>query len=78
MKLHDADWASSVEDRNSTSGCWFSLGSTSISWTSRKQKSIALSTAEALYIATSMTSCVKLPGCGSSSVSCLDTCWMPS
>eukprot|EP00253_Pinus_taeda_P031943 PITA_31943 len=47
----------SVVDRKSTSECCFSLGSTSISWMSRKQKSVALSTAEAKYIAASMASC---------------------
>eukprot|EP00253_Pinus_taeda_P016287 PITA_16287 len=47
----------SVVDRKSTSGCCFTLGSASISWMSRKQKSVALSTAEAEYIAASMTSC---------------------
>eukprot|EP00253_Pinus_taeda_P036310 PITA_36310 len=45
-----------VVDRKSTSGCCFSLGSTSISWMSRTQKSVALSTAEAEYIAASMAS----------------------
>jgi hypothetical protein len=53
----DADWAGSVADRKSTSGCCFSLGSTMISWQSRKQSSIALNTAEAEYIATCSTSC---------------------
>eukprot|EP00253_Pinus_taeda_P025204 PITA_25204 len=53
----DADWAGSVVDRKSTSGCCFSLGSTSISWMSRKQKLMALSTAEAEYIAASMATC---------------------
>ena len=42
----DVDWAGNVEDRKSTSGCCFSLGSASISWMSKKQKSVALSTAE--------------------------------
>ena len=32
----DADWAGSVVDRKSTSGCCFTLGSASISWMSRK------------------------------------------
>eukprot|EP00253_Pinus_taeda_P021232 PITA_21232 len=53
----DADWAGSVVDRKSTSGCCFNLGSTSISWMSRKQKSVALSTAEAEYIPASMACC---------------------
>jgi hypothetical protein len=43
----DVDWAGSVSDRKSTSGCCFSLGSAMISWQSRKQSSIALSTVEA-------------------------------
>jgi hypothetical protein len=46
----DADWAGSVSNRKSTSGCYFSLGSAMISWQSRKQSSIALSTAEVEYI----------------------------
>jgi hypothetical protein len=33
----DSDWARSVADRKNTSGCCFSLGSTMISWQSRKQ-----------------------------------------
>jgi hypothetical protein len=53
----DADWAGSVSDRKSTSGCCFSLGSTMISWQSRKQSSIALSTAEAEYIVACSASC---------------------
>eukprot|EP00253_Pinus_taeda_P033747 PITA_33747 len=60
MKLHDysnVDWAGSVEDRKSTFECWFSLSAASISWMRRKQKSVAISTAETEYIATSMTSC---------------------
>jgi hypothetical protein len=47
----DSDWAGSAEDRKSTSGMCFILGSTMISWGSRKQNSIALSTKEAKYIA---------------------------
>jgi hypothetical protein len=40
----DSDWAGSVSDRKSTSGCCFSLGSAMTSWKSRKQSSISLST----------------------------------
>ena len=47
----DSDWADSVLDRKSTSGCCFNLGSTAIAWRSRKQTSVALSTTEAEYIA---------------------------
>ena len=54
IKLHgyaDSDWGGSAKDMKSTSGCCFSLGSGMISWFSRKQTSIALSIAEAEYIA---------------------------
>ena len=53
----DADWAGSVVDRKSTSGRCFTLGFALISWMSRKQKSVALSTAEAKYIAAGMACC---------------------
>ena len=53
----DADWAGSTMDKKSTSGCCFSLGSGVVSWFSRKQKSVALSSAEAEYIAASMATC---------------------
>jgi hypothetical protein len=46
----------SVVDRKSTSGYCFSVGSAMISWSSRKQGSVAQSTAEAEYIADSTTS----------------------
>eukprot|EP00253_Pinus_taeda_P027259 PITA_27259 len=46
-----------VGERRSTSGCCFSLHSASISWMSRKQKSVALSTVEVEYIVASMASC---------------------
>ena len=46
--------------RKSTSGCCFSLGSTAVSWFSRKQKSIALSSAEDEYMAASLASCEAL------------------
>jgi hypothetical protein len=50
----DSDWAGSTVDRKSTSGCCFSLGSAMVSWCSRKQTFVALSTAEAEYIAVCM------------------------
>ena len=53
----NADWASTVVEHKSTSGCYLNLASASISWMSRKQKSMSLSTAEAEYIATSMACC---------------------
>ena len=53
----DSDWAGSVIDRKSTSGCCFSMGSGVISWFSRKQSCVALSTAEAEYVASCSASC---------------------
>ena len=41
----DSDWEGNAIDRNSTSGCCFSMGSGVISWFSRKQSCVALSTA---------------------------------
>ena len=43
--------------RKSTSGGCYSLGSTMISWFSRKQSSVSLSTAEEKYIAAWSASC---------------------
>ncbi|CAM8932015.1 unnamed protein product [Rhodiola kirilowii] len=48
----DADWVRNAEDRKSTSGGCFFLGNNLVSWFSKKQNSISLSTAEAEYIAT--------------------------
>ena len=47
----NANWAGSVDDRNSTSGGYFYLGNNLVSWMSKKQNSVSLSTAEAKYIA---------------------------
>ena len=53
----DADWAGSTVDRKSTSGYCFSLELGMTSWCSRKQKFVALSSAEAKYVAASTASC---------------------
>jgi hypothetical protein len=47
----DADWAGCKIDRKSTSGIFRFLGRSLVSWASKKQNSVALSTAEAEYIA---------------------------
>jgi hypothetical protein len=53
----DSDWAGSLSDRKSTSGCCFSLGSAMTSWKTRKQSSIALRTAKPEYITARSASC---------------------
>lgn len=47
----DSDWAGSIDDRRSTSGYCFSLGSGIFSWCSKKQDIVTQSTAEAEYVA---------------------------
>eukprot|EP00253_Pinus_taeda_P013575 PITA_13575 len=53
----DSDWAGSVDDRKSTSGYVFHMGSGAISWASKKQSIVALSTAEAEYVAATAATC---------------------
>ena len=47
----DADWAGDKSDRKSTSGYVFIMSGAPVSWCSRKQLCVALSTAEAEYVA---------------------------
>ena len=51
----DADWAGDLDDRHSTTGYVFLMAGGSVSWLSKKQPIVALSTAEAEYVALSMT-----------------------
>jgi hypothetical protein len=48
----DSDYAGCKVDRKSTSGTCQFLGRSLVSWSSKKQTSVALSTAEAEYVAT--------------------------
>ena len=45
----DSDWAGYVNDRKSTSGYVFSLGTGAITWTSKKQHEVTLSSTEEEY-----------------------------
>jgi hypothetical protein len=47
----DADWAGDVDDRRSTSGHVVRIGSSSVIWSTKKQKTVSLSSAEAEYMA---------------------------
>jgi hypothetical protein len=54
MCYSDADWAGDVSDCKSNSGFAFKLASGPISWGSKKQSSVSLSTSEAEYVALSL------------------------
>ena len=59
----DFDWAGSASDWKSTSGCCFRLGLVVVSWFSRKQKSVALSSVKVEYMAASQGSCEAISLC---------------
>ena len=53
----DSDWAGSLDNRRSISANVFSLGSGVITWSSRLQATVALSTSEAEYVAAASAAC---------------------
>ena len=53
----NADWGSCVDDRRSYTGYIFLLNGAPLSWDARKQRTVALSTTEAEYMA--LSDCVK-------------------
>ena len=53
----DSDWGGDQDERKSTTGYVFFLGSTAFSWTSKKQSIVALSSCEAEYVAVASTVC---------------------
>jgi hypothetical protein len=55
----NVDWASCIDDRRSTNGETFYLGECLVSWISKKQSLVSLSTTEAEYIATT-TCCTQV------------------
>ena len=53
----DADWAGSMYDRSSTNGFMFSLCSAAVTWSSKKQPTVALSNIQAEYRGAAMATC---------------------
>ncbi|KAF2293641.1 hypothetical protein GH714_003632 [Hevea brasiliensis] len=51
------NWAGCIDDRKSTTGYAFSLGSCVICWNSKKQPSTALSSSESEYMAVTLAAC---------------------
>jgi hypothetical protein len=43
----DSDWAGYMDDRKSTSRYSFSMGSTTVAWSTKKKSTISISTTEA-------------------------------
>jgi hypothetical protein len=53
----DSDYAGDLDDRKSTSGYVFKFGSSAISWSSKKQPIVTLSTTEAEFVAAASCAC---------------------
>ena len=53
----DSDYAGDLDDRKSTSGYVFMLGSGAVSWSSKKQPIVTLSTTEAEFVAATACAC---------------------
>nr|XP_027187919.1 uncharacterized protein LOC113785507 [Cicer arietinum] len=53
----DADWCGDMDDRKSTIDYVFTINNSPISWCSKKQSIVALSTCEAEYVAASRRAC---------------------
>ena len=53
----DSDFAGSLDDRKSTYGYSFHLGTNMISWESHKQPIVSMSSLEAEYVAATTTTC---------------------
>ena len=55
IEYSDEDWGGDCDDYKSTSGYCFQIGGTVVSWRSKKQSCVALSTTEAEYMALAST-----------------------
>lgn len=53
----DSDYAGDIDDRKSTSGNLFLMSSGAVSWSSKKQQIVTLSTTEAEFVAAASCSC---------------------
>ena len=53
----DSDYAGDTDDRKSTSGYTFMIGAGAVSWSSKKQPVVTLSTTEAEFIAAASCAC---------------------
>ena len=53
VSYSDTDWAGNLDDRHSTSGNLFFIATGPISWLTKKQSTVALSTAEVEYLSLS-------------------------
>jgi len=53
----DSDYAGDPEDRKSTTGIGYFLGSSLVTWASQKQRIVALSSCEAEYVAAAAAAC---------------------
>ncbi|PNX57099.1 hypothetical protein L195_g058524, partial [Trifolium pratense] len=58
----DSDYAGDLDDRKSTSGYVFLLSGAAVSWSSKKQPVVTLSTTEAEFIAAASCACQVLHG----------------
>ena len=55
-----ANWAGSKDDRRLTSGYVFMLGNSTITWSSKKQATVALSSTEAEYRGAAIATCEEV------------------
>ena len=53
----DSDWAGDPINRRSIAGYAFTIGTTAVSWASKKQQSVALSSTEGEYMASTIATC---------------------